>query len=111
MVNTTTRIRDLNDDFRTGRNPSLGRVVATPGVTALGQDSVNELLRKIAAFDQFSEDNDPQGEHDFSDLDFQGEKFFFKIDYYDASLEFGAEDPADPDTCQRVMTVMKASEY
>jgi hypothetical protein len=41
----------------------------------------------------------------------EGERLFFKIDYYDSTLTMGSSDPADPAVTCRVMTVMLASEY
>jgi hypothetical protein len=55
--------------------------------------------------------NDPHGEHDFGNFTLAGRKFFWKIDYYDAAMEFGSEDPADPSKTTRVLTIMLASEY
>ena len=63
------------------------------------------------AFDAFTEDNDPHGEHDFGAFDHAGHRIFWKIDYYDQSLEFGSENPADPAKTTRVLTIMLADEY
>jgi len=49
-------------------------------------------------FDSFTPDNDPYGEHDFGTIDWQEEKIFWKIDYYDQALTF-AEDPLSPTGC------------
>ena len=68
-------------------------------------------LQKAATFDEFNEDNDPYGEHDFGSFDLCGRKFFWKIEYYDRTMEYGSEDPSDPAKTTRVMTVMLASEY
>jgi hypothetical protein len=55
--------------------------------------------------------NDPHREHDFGNFEVAGWKFFWKIDYYDANVEFGSEDPADPKITTRVLTIMLATEY
>ena len=55
--------------------------------------------------------NDPHGEHDFGSFEIDDRKVFWKIDCYDAAMEFGSEDPADPSKTTRVLTIMLASEY
>jgi hypothetical protein len=37
-------------------------------------------------------------------------RHLFKIDYYDASMEFGSEDPADLSKITRVLTIMLAED-
>jgi len=46
-----------------------------------------------------------------SELELEGEKLFWKIDYFDLAGEFGSEDPTDPKKTLRVLTVMLAEEY
>ena len=99
----------LNDAFR--RTFSGGKVTMTAGVYALPDMVKAAALQKAATFDQFNEDNDPHGEHDFGSFELCGRKFFWKIDYYDRAMEYGSEDPSDPEQTTRVMTVMLASEY
>ena len=105
------RIRDLNDTFRKTFDPKLGRVMLTAGVNALHSEVRALAIRKTAAFAAFNADNDPNGEHDFGNFEVDGRRFYFKIDYYDASLEFGSDDPADPSKTTRVLTIMLAEEY
>lgn len=105
----TTRIRELNDAFR--RTGEAGRVLFTAGVSALGVAFSHQALSTVRQFDAFNEGNDPHGEHDFGAFDHDGEKLFWKIDYYDAACEFGSEDPADPAQTTRVLTIMLAREY
>ena len=102
-------IRRLNDRFR--RTFEGGRVVMTAGVQALGLTRLRDLLNQVRTFDSFDECNDPYGEHDFGAFVDEGDKFFFKIDYYDRQLEFGSDDPADPERTTRVLTLMLAGEY
>lgn len=102
-------IRALNDRLR--MQHVGGRLLLTPGVTALGADTVIAVLLAIQAFNSFSKESDPYDEHDFGSLDFRGSKIFWKIDYYDRSLRSGAEDPSNEESCTRVLTVMLAEEY
>jgi hypothetical protein len=70
-----------------------------------------KILEAVARFNSFDEDNDPYGEHDFGALEVEGERLFFKIDYYDQSLSAHSPDPADETVTKRVLTVMLAEEY
>jgi hypothetical protein len=88
-----------------------GRVVTTAGVDALASDVKAMAIRKVATFAEFTPDNDPHGEHDFGSFEVAGQKFLWKIDYYDLAMEVGSEDPADPANTIRVLTIMLASEY
>ena len=105
----TARIRELNDAFRT--TFSGGRVMLTVGVDSLPSDVKAKVLRSVASFSTFTADNDPRGEHDFGNFEVGGKRFFWKIDYYDRAMEYGSEDPSDPEQTTRVMTVMLAEEY
>src|SRR5262249_52767720 len=96
-------IAKLNDEFRRTR----GWMTITRGVGAL--EGLQELLREVTRFDAFTEDNDPHGEHDFGVIAWRGETVYWKIDYYDQSMERW-EDPLSP-KCQRVLTVLLANEY
>ena len=103
------RIRELNDAFR--RTFAGGKVMMTVGVYALPNMVKAAALQKAATFDEFNEDNDPHGEHDFGSFERCGRKFFWKVEYYDRDMQYGSEDPSDPHKTTRVMTVMLASEY
>ena len=83
----------------------------TTGVRALPSTVQAMAIREIERFDGFDFGNDPHGEHDFGSFDLAGGKFFWKIDLYDSTLEFGSEDPADPTKTTRVLTLMLAAEY
>lgn len=102
------QIAQLNDRLRC-RNRG-GRVMITRGIQALGMPEIAALRALIAGFDAFTEDNGPYGEREFGSLDFQGEKVFWKIDYYDIDLQGLSPDPASPEVTTRVMTIMLTEE-
>jgi hypothetical protein len=62
-------------------------------VTALPELELAELRRAVAAFDSFTEDNDPYGERDFGAIELGSERYFWKIDYYDRSLRLRGVGP------------------
>ncbi len=101
------RIAELNDHLRCSN--AGGLVAITQGVLSTG--SVAVILAKVRAFNTFDADNDPYGQRDFGSLDWDGEKVFWKIDYYDQAMHFWSPDPADPSVTCRVLTIMLASEY
>ena len=103
------RIRELNDELRC--RAAGGRVVVTAGIEALGTAGICQVLASVAAFDNFTEDNDPWGEHDCAVLTVNGQRVLFKIDYYDLELQYHSADASDPAVTQRVMTIMLAEEY
>lgn len=50
-------------------------------------------------------------ERDFASIVFLGHKVWLKIDYYDAAMEFGSEDPADAALTTRVVTILLPEDY
>lgn len=109
QTDKTARIRALNDRLR--QTGCGGQLMATQGVMARSSAFVKRALAAMSAFDAFVQGDDPYQEHDFGALEIDGQKLFWKIDYYDPTLTAGAEDPADPRTCRRVLTLMLAEEY
>ena len=105
----TERVRALNDAFRTTLQG--GKIMLTSSVSELPEATRGHLLRGVMTFDAFDLANDPYGEHDFGGVDIDGEHYLFKLDYYDTSLTYGSEDPADPEKTTRVLTIMRADEY
>jgi hypothetical protein len=83
----------------------------TSEIQALGVRAVARVLAALAAFDAFTSDNDPHGDHDCAILAVEGIEVLYKIDYYDRDLVYHSPDPADPVVTQRIMVVMLAREY
>ena len=104
---TAAKIAALNDAARTS---FIGcRVVITPGIAAM--DDLDAIMAKVRTFAEFTDRNDPYGEHDFGSFDYAGQTLFWKFDYYDADLLMHSLDPADPAVTCRVLTIMLAEEY
>ncbi|ESX23423.1 hypothetical protein X767_14655 [Mesorhizobium sp. LSJC264A00] len=106
---TTLKTRSLNDDLRIHRLG--GTIVITSGIAALGPSTVREIISAITAFDGFTAENDPYGEHDCAVMTANDIKIIWKIDYYDLTRRYHSLDPSDRNVTSRVMTVMRADEY
>jgi hypothetical protein len=110
MTTNAEQIAKLNDLCRTAMGIA-GKLVQTEGVCALSAADQSAIREKVETFNYFSPDNDPHGERDFGAFEHDGQRIFCKIDYYDRTLTWGSENPADPRQTVRVLTIMLASEY
>jgi hypothetical protein len=114
LAEQTRQIRSLNDAFRTdpfliGSAIVQNKLVITAGVAEHGTDFTDRAVTAVRKFSQFTEANDPCGEHDFGSFGLDGFELFWKIDYYDCQLEWGSPDPADPAVTRRILTIMLAA--
>jgi hypothetical protein len=105
----TARIAALNDELR--QHLAGGMAVITPGIAALGEEAVQRIAKTIEVYDDFCHANDPHEEHDFGAFEADGNRIFFKIDYYDETLSHHSPDATDPKVTKRVITIMLAEEY
>jgi hypothetical protein len=110
MSNKTETIASLNDLARKAMGIA-SRLFITDGVAAFDDLELSTIRHAVETFNDFTPDNDPYGERDFGSFKFQNETIFWKVDYYNRSLDAGSEDPADPKITTRVLTIMLASEY
>jgi hypothetical protein len=104
-----TRIRELNDAFRT--TFAEGRVMMTASLAEEPESIRALILQTVADYTQFGPHNDPNGERDFGSFHIIGRTWNWRIDYYDKTLEFGSEDPADPAQTTRILTVGPAFDF
>lgn len=109
MSSKVEQICQLNDAFR--QSFLGGQVMITNGMDRLSPSAKLELFDVIKGYKAFTEDNDPHGEHDFGSLTFHGERYFWKIDYYDNDMLYHSPDPANPSLTKRALTIMTAEEY
>lgn len=103
------RIQELNDLLR--MTFAGGKVMMTDGIGSLPIDTQQAILHMVQAFDSFTPDNDPYGEHDFGAIECEERKVLWKIDYYDKDLTYGSVAPWDASQTTRVLTIMLAEEW
>ena len=111
-------IAEQNDRFRTtwGADFSVpGRIMLTRGVAELSPAAKAIIMQRVQNFSEFTEDNDPYGDHTFGAFEFKlagnGYRIFWKIDLYDKDYSMGSGEPADVTVTRRVLTVLHAFEY
>ena len=102
-------IKRLNDQLRV--NGEGGTIVVTPGFLDLSDELREQILNAMQREDQFTQDNDPWGEHDMGSVNIEGNTVLWKIDTYDLDMNCLSPEPADPNVTKRVLTIMLASEY
>lgn len=105
-------VAELNDKFRHNPHNGLGCFAFTRSVEERGPVFVEKCIAAVKAFDAFTKDNDPYGEHDFFSFEVDGEVLFWKCDYYsDATLMYASPNPADTKVTVRIGTIMLAEDY
>lgn len=108
----TKKVAELNDKLR--RNifhSGKDKVVLTSGFSALPFDEQLRILIKVKEFKDFNKGNNPYGERDFGRIEHNGKDYFFKIDYYNKTMDAGSEDASNPDITIRILTIMRSDEY
>ena len=102
-------IARLNDQLR--KTGTGGTVMITQGVKVVTGFNAATLAATLANYDGFDSDNDPHGERDLGCMTLWGYDMLWKVDCYDKELQYGSDDPADPEVTARVLTVLLASEW
>ena len=77
----------------------------------LDDETRGKVLNTARTFNDFTRHNDSHGEHDCFFFQVNRQRYFAKIDYYDRSMEYGSENPADPAVTTRVLTIGDAESY
>ncbi len=103
-------IARLNDRCRQGLDRTA-RIMVTRtclGTFASGEGAMEIVVqaRLVAAVRRHVFTDADRAERDRGDFKFEGTTVYFRIDYYDAALEYGSEDPADASITRRVLTIM-----
>jgi hypothetical protein len=92
---TTIKIAILNDLCRKAMGMA-GRLVQTSGICALPLNQQSAIRERVETCDALIPANNPYGECDFGAFEHEGERIFWKIDYYDTTSSMNSEDPTDP---------------
>lgn len=133
------KIAQQNDKFR--KTFCGGQVLLTYGISSLPMPQQFEITQKVKEFNNFTEGNDPYGEHEtslsvareerpkqylvvrtsrkmkssvavqFGCFEYKGQQIFWKIDLYDLNYEFYSPQPDDENQTNRTLTIMLAEEY
>lgn len=109
MNSKTDAVRFLNDHLRTTFTGGL--VLVTASVAELDRQQKVRVLLAVREYDEFCAANDPYHEHDLAFFQVDGERYFFKIDYFDLTSKYHSPDPADPERTRRVLTIGHHSDY
>ena len=111
-------LSEQNDQFRNNKyllissKTDKGKYVISEGIKALPVFIKVNICSAVASYNNFNEDNDPYGEHNYGEIELFGNsiKVIWRIDYFeDETMHSGAEDPEKK--CYRLLTIMLADEY
>jgi hypothetical protein len=109
MSSKSDSIRILNDHVRTTFTGGL--IVLTRSIAELDEQLRAQILAAVRTFNQFGPANDPYQEHDMAFFEVAGDRYFFKLDYFDVHARFHSPDPADASCTCRVLTIGHHSDY
>ena len=107
---TSDKIRELNDRFRRD-GYGYGHIVVSPSLVSLGDDFGRRVAAVVRAFNEFTPENDPHGEHNFGAFILEGKEIIWEFSYFDRSLKNPSPDASDASVTARVLTIMLASDY
>ena len=81
QLTQSQKIAQINDSFRENLPMfmMIGQAVITRGVANLPEADRMEILSMVQAFDNFTEDNDPYGEHDFGSFKQKGSDHLLEV--------------------------------
>jgi hypothetical protein len=81
-----------------------GKLMLIRTVADLPGEQLMQLLGSVAGFNQFTPGNDPHKEHDCATITLFGQRWIWKIDYYDEEIRaFG--------NSVHVLLIIRADEY
>ena len=110
----TERIAELNDRARQGLDPTARTIFTLDLLNELSDGSrkhdiiAQAKIMKAMRNCEFSADSP---ERDMAWFEVEGVRVMMKIDYFDATFEWGSEDPSDAGKTRRAITLMRPEDY
>ena len=105
-------IAEQNDLFR--QKPTLneasGRWVYTVAINAKGPAFLEDCVKAVGEYSDFTEDNDPYGTHEMGFMTVQGKKVWWKCDKGD-DHEWESPNPSVLVETRRVLTILFPDDY
>lgn len=102
-------IARLNDRCRLGLDRTARIVITQTCLGTFAETRAAEIIVQagiLAALRACRFSGAEAVERDRGSFDYRGTTVYFRIDYYDAAMEYGSEDPADASQTRRVLTIM-----
>lgn len=102
-------IARLNDRCRQGLDRTARIVMTRACLGTFAENRAAEIIvqaeiLRILRHYQFPDAD--AGERNRGSCEYRGTTVYFCIDYYDAAMEYGSEDPSDASQTRRVLTIM-----
>lgn len=102
-------IARLNDRCRQGLDRTARINMTRTCLATFAEDRAGEIVAQgeILAMLRAHRFSDAEArERNRGSFEYRGTTVYFCIDYYDAAMEYGSEDPADASQTRRVLTIM-----
>ena len=102
-------IARLNDRCRQGLDRTARILITRACLGTFADNRAAEIVAQaeiLIALRGYQFRDAEADERDRGNFDYRGTTVYFRIDYYDAAMEYGSEDPADASQTPRMLTIM-----
>jgi len=102
-------IARLNDRCRQGLDRTARILITRACLGTFADSRAAEIVAQaeiVSALRVYHFRDVEADERDRGNFEFRGTTVYFRIDYYDAAMEYGSEDPADAGQTRRILTIM-----
>ena len=102
-------IARLNDRCRQGLDRTARILITRACLGTFADNRTAEIVAQaeiLSALRSYQFRDVEADERDRGSFDYRGTVVYFRIDYYDAAMEYGSEDPSDASQTRRMLTIM-----